>query len=335
MKKKIEELKVVSLFSGIGGFDIGFEKAGFKVIWANDKDKYAIETYKANVENNNILNNNIIYGDIIELIEEVPSHDILIAGFPCQPFSTLGNKKGFNDKRGTLFFEITKIIGKHNTKIVVFENVKNLLNHDKGKTFKRMKKELESIGYCVNYKVLNTKDYGIPQRRNRIYIVAFKTTEFSKTKFIFPKEKKLKITTQDLLDKSVEEKYFLSNKILKTILYYDRKKFAARPKIDNEISKTLTATMNKMHRACQDNYITDKTNYDKFENCEKSNIRKLTPNECRKLQGFPNEWVQVTSNHQAYKQFGNAVSVNVAYEVANEISAHIKKYMRVKKNEKR
>lgn len=313
-----KKYRVVSLFAGIGGFDIGFENAGFDVIWANDLDKYACETYKANV------GNKIVCGDIREQLDKIPEHDILIGGFPCQPFSTLGKLKGFEDDRGTMFFYIKKIAQEHDTKILVLENVKNIMNHDHGNTFKRIIKELEDIGYSCNYDVLNTADFGIPQRRNRTYIVAFNKKYFKDEPFSFPKGKKLEITTQDLLDDNVDEKYFLSKKILPTILGKGTKGYIAKPTIDMPISKTLTATMAKMHRASQDNYFTDNKNAEGISEY-KSNIRKLTPNECRKLQGFPSDWKQVVSDAQAYKQFGNAVTVDVSYNVACSLMEHINK----------
>ena len=313
-----KKYRVVSLFAGIGGFDIGFENAGFDVIWANDLDKYACETYKANV------GNNIVCGDIREQLDNIPEHDILIGGFPCQPFSTLGKLKGFEDDRGTMFFYIKKIAQQHDTKILVLENVKNIMNHDHGNTFKRIISELEEIGYSCNYNILNTADFGIPQRRNRTYIVAFNKKYFKDEPFAFPKGKKLEITTQDLLDKEVDEKYFLSKKILPTILGQGTKGYIAKPTIDMPISKTLTATMAKMHRASQDNYFTDDKNAKGISDY-KSNIRKLTPNECRKLQGFPSDWKQVVSDAQAYKQFGNAVTVDVSYNVACSVMEHINK----------
>lgn len=313
-----KKYRVVSLFAGIGGFDIGFENAGFDVIWANDLDKYACETYKANV------GNNIVCGDIREQLDNIPEHDILIGGFPCQPFSTLGKLKGFEDDRGTMFFYIKKIAQQHDTKILVLENVKNIMNHDHGNTFKRIISELEEIGYSCNYNILNTADFGIPQRRNRTYIVAFNKKYFKDEPFAFPKGKKLEITTQDLLDKEVDEKYFLSKKILPTILGQGTKGYIAKPTIDMPISKTLTATMAKMHRASQDNYFTDDKNAKGISDY-KSNIRRLTPNECRKLQGFPSDWKQVVSDAQAYKQFGNAVTVDVSYNVACSVMEHINK----------
>ena len=316
-----KKYKLVSLFAGIGGIDLGFEFAGFECIWANDFDKFACQTYRANV------GNQIVEGDIRLTKNQIPAHDILVGGFPCQPFSTLGKLQGFEDEmnRGTLFFEIMDIITKHDTKVVVLENVKNLINHDNGKTFARIKQELDDAGYDVNAQILNSQDYGIPQRRNRIFIVAFNRRYFKTGEFVYPDKEELKVTTQDLLDENVPEKYFLTKKLEKTILGMGTKGYMVKPTIDLPISKTLTATMHKMHRASQDNYVTDYKNYNRnvLEKEKRIAVRKLTPNECRQLQGFPNEWIQVVSDCQAYKQFGNAVSVDVAYKVACQVMKYI------------
>ena len=318
IKPKKIKYKTVSLFSGIGGFDLGFMYAGFNIIWANDFDKYACQTYKANVSKN------IVCGDIRIEKKNIPAHDILIGGFPCQPFSTLGKLEGFNDEeRGTLFFEIKEIIKKHKTKVVVLENVKNIINHDSGKTFKKIIHELESLGYVCFHHVFNSADYGVPQRRNRCYIVAFLGEYFNTPDFDFPAKQKLTITTKELLDDEVEAKYFLSKKIVGTIMGKGTKNYIVKPTIDLPISKTLTATMAKMHRASQDNYVTDQKNYLKHCGEDKVNIRRLTPNECKKLQGFPDDWVQVVSDCQAYKEFGNAVTVNVSYALASVLFKYI------------
>jgi DNA (cytosine-5)-methyltransferase 1 len=319
VENRDKKYTVVSLFSGIGGLDLGFEYSGFNVIWANDYDKYAVQTYKKNVSKN------IVLADIRDELNNIPKHDLLIGGFPCQPFSTLGKLKGFNDERGTLFFTIKTILKRNKTKIVVLENVKNILNHNNKKTFKRMVKELNELGYEVNYKVLDTQNYGIPHRRRRVFIVAFLKEYFLSSEFEFPFEMELKLTTQDLLDKEVDNKYFISKKMIGTIMSKGTKGYIVKPTIDQAISKTLTATMHKMHRASQDNYFTDEYNYNRFKDPKKTNIRKLTPNECRKLQGFPSDWKQVVSDTQAYRQFGNAVTVDVAYYLARNIMKYIEK----------
>lgn len=311
-------LKTVSLFCGIGGMDLGFLNAGFDIIWSNDINKYAVESYRANI------GSHVVEGDINNLIDEVPEHDVLLAGFPCQPFSMMGKQKGFDDDRGTLFFTIETIIKRHNTKIIVLENVKNLLTHNSGNTFKKMKEILEKkLGYSIHVSIINTADYGIPQTRRRVFIVGFKNDYYGRDeiKFNFPEKLKLNVDVRNFLDKDVDKKYFLSEKVLKTILAVGTKSYSAKPEINLHIARPLCATMHKMHRASQDNYYTDDFNRLKFveENKEISNVRRLTPNECRKLQGFPEDWKQVVSDTQAYMQFGNAVTVEVAYYIANEI----------------
>lgn len=311
-------MKVVSLFAGIGGLDYGFIKNGYDLIWANDFDKFAYETYKAN------WGDHIHLGDIYDLHEEIPKHDVLIGGFPCQPFSTLGKLKGFEDDRGTLFFLITEILKKNDTKVVVLENVKNLIHHDKGKTFQRMITELDQLGYYVNYEIMNTKDYGVPQRRNRIFIVAFNKKYFKNEKLIFPSQVPLKIKTSDLLEENVDIKYFISKKMYPTIMGNGTKGYIVTPTINQELSKTLTATMHKMHRASQDNYWIDEKNYNNNPDPLKTTLRKLTPLECQRLQGFPDDFIVPVSDTQAYRQFGNAVSANVSNVLAKQIKLHIK-----------
>lgn len=315
---KKRKYKVASLFAGIGGFDLGFDFAGFDLIWANDFDKYAVQTYKANVSEK------IICADITKIIDQIPEHDVLIGGFPCQPFSSLGNLKGFEDEgRGNLFFTIRDILIKYDTKVVVLENVKNLIGHDNGRTFQRIQEELDNAGYDIHFQVLNTMHYGVPQRRNRIFIVGFNRKYFNNKPFIFPEKKELKVYTQDLLDEDVGEIYFLTKAVARTVLGNGTKTYVVKPTIDQPISKTLCATMHKMHRASQDNYVTDEKNFAKFNNPNKINVRRLTPNECRKLQGFPSDWKQVVSDLQAYRQFGNAVTVDVAYYVAKQVMQYM------------
>lgn len=318
-------LRTVSLFAGAGGLDLGFLNAGFNVIWSNDIDKYAVQSYKENI------GNHINLGDINELLNEIPPHDCLIGGFPCQPFSLMGGQLGFEDERGTLFFTIRQIIEKHRPKIVVLENVRNLESHDGGRTFARMRDILRNEllddnenGYAVFHQVLDTKNFGLPQTRRRVFVVAIDLgqIDIDNFDFQFPVAEELDITLQDILDDFVDRKYFLSNKILPTILSHGTGGYYSKSEIDLKIARPLCATMAKMHRASQDNYVTDIISRANFEDSEVkriSSVRRLTPNECRKLQGFPDEWKQVVSDSQAYKQFGNAVTVDVAYKLAMQI----------------
>lgn len=325
VKYKKRHMKTVSLFAGAGGLDLGFLNAGFDIVWANDIDKAAVESYKENI------GEHITLGDINSLLEEIPNHEVLIGGFPCQPFSMMGEQLGFEDERGTLFFTIEQIVRAHRPKVIVLENVKNLLTHNGGKTFLRMEQILkdelldeEGYGYEVFYKVMNTADCGVPQTRRRVFVVAFDKGYFKDIDidFEFPEPMKLKKTLQDILDKSVDKKYFLSEKILPTILSHGTGNYYSKSEIDLSIARPLCATMHKMHRASQDNYVTDIENRSKFEDNEDkriSNVRRLTPNECRKLQGFPSDWKFNVSDTQAYRQFGNAVTVDVAYNIALQI----------------
>ena len=223
---------------------------------------------------------------------------------------------------------IKDILLKNSTKVVVLENVKNIINHNKGATFNQILKELDEIGYDCFYQVLNSQDYGVPQRRNRVFLIALNRLNFPSSEFTFPQKQNLKEDTQSILDKHVDKKYFLTKKLEKTILGYGTKGYQVKPTIDLPISKPLTATMHKMHRASQDNYFTDLESWAEFIDDNRIPVRKLTPNECRKLQGFPNDWIQEVSDTQAYKQFGNAVTVNVSFAVATELMKCMKTYMK-------
>ena len=300
------QYKVVSLFSGAGGLDLGFHQAGFEIIWANDFDKFAVQTYRENFDNEIVLDdiNNIDF-------DTIPTADVLIGGFPCQPFSMMGSELGFEDTRGTVFFTVANLIKYmiekgSKPKVVVLENVRRLLTHDGGNTFKVIKRVLEKdLNYKVFFKVLNSADFGIPQTRNRIFIVCFDDKSIN---YEFPKEVELTLTMQDLLEKNVNEKYFLSEELLKTILENGSGNYKAKSEIDLKVARPLCSTMHKMHRACQDNYVTDN-----------GKVRRLTPREAARLQGFPDDFIIPVSDTQAYRQFGNAVTVNVARSVAKSI----------------
>ena len=305
-------MRILSLFSGCGGLDKGFVDAGYDVVWANDFDKYAVQTYQAN------FGNRIVLGDINKIkINDLPAFDMLIGGFPCQPFSMMGEERGFEDARGTLFFRIAEILKykiEYNEKprVVVLENVRSLKTHNKGKTFKTILSILErDLGYKVFYDILNTADYGIPQTRNRTYIVCFANDN---SEFEFPDKQELNLTLQDLLETDVDDKYFLSERILPTILSDGTGGYKAKSEIDLKIARPLCATMAKMHRACQDNYVT-----------QNNRVRRLTPRECARLQGFPDDFVIPVSDSQAYKQFGNAVTVNVSSAVAMQVRQELER----------
>ena len=300
-----------SFFAGIGGTCIGFEQAGVKVIWANEKDENACKTYKENRKNTELVQK-----DIRELsIDEIPDTQILIAGFPCQAFSIAGKRGGFNDERGLLFFDLLKIIKAKKNDVIFLENVKNLENHDKGKTLKIIINKLNEIGYHVRYKVLNTMEYGnVPQNRERIYIVWFMNREHFE-KFNFPDKITLKKTIKDCLESVVDDKYYyhnskiydrIKNDITKEWVFYQwRRKYVRENK--SWVCPTLTANMGMWGHNVP--LLLDK----KW-------IRRLTPRECANFQGFPLTYkLPSIADSHLYKQFWNSVSVPVIERIAQNM----------------
>lgn len=343
-------MKHLELFAGIGGFRMAFDilakdqRLPMRCVGYSEIDTFANKTYTANYD----TKGEEILGDIVSFtsdkknINNLPDFDILTGGFPCQSFSMMGKKKGFDDVRGNVFFNILEILKIKKPKFVLLENVKNLITHDKGNTIKIIQEEIKNIGYKnVFYCVLNTEKFGLAQKRNRVFI--FATTEDLAQNFEFSEEKILENfkniktsllnqkNTLDILEKEVEEKYYLSETLKPTILANGSKNFQSKSEINQLVARPLTATMVKMHRACQDNYFSYeflnsenpleylKQEFSKEEQA-KHRIRKLTPHEAFLLQGFDKKFVDNAikngvSNHQLYKQAGNAVSVNAVYAV--------------------
>lgn len=306
--------RVISLFCGVGGIDIAFENAGFKTVFANDIDRYACKTFDDN------FNIKATCDDVKNLkAKDLPDFDCLIAGFPCQAFSVAGYRKGFEDTRGTLFFEIARILQERRPQVVFLENVKNLVAHDNGKTFNVILSSLKDIGYHVRYMVLNACEYGnIPQNRERIYIVGFLDEDFA-NKFYFPNPIPLTTKLKDVIDfdHKIEEKFYYTEekypKIVKAMkefknqdtLYQWRRKYVRQNK--SNLSPTLTANMGTGGH----NVPLVITNY---------GIRKLTPKECFNLQGFPQNFkLPNMSTAQLYKQAGNSVCVTVIERIAKNI----------------
>ena len=302
--------KIIDLFAGIGGIRTGFEnifKKDCTIVFSSEIDKNAQKTYYLNY-------NELPHGDITDIDEkDIPSHDIILAGFPCQAFSIAGHRKGFEDTRGTLFFDVARIAKYHKPQVLFLENVKGFVGHDKGNTFKIVKQTLEDIGYKVYAKVLNTKDYDIPQNRERIYIVAFLN---HKVDFQFPKPKKMKKTIHNLLENDVDECYYYNGKPLyekikddvvsKETVYQWRRQYVRENK--NNVCPTLTANMG-----------TGGHNVPIIK--DDKGIRKLTPRECANFQGFTNKFRfpdNLAISHR-YKQVGNSVTVSVIEEIAKEI----------------
>lgn len=309
----MDKVKVGSLFSGIGGIDLGFEQAGFEIAWANDFDAAACKTYR-----NNFPNTILIEDDVRNINSCALSDiDVLVAGFPCQPFSVMGYRRGFNDPRGNLFFEIARFIDAKRPKVVFLENVKNLMEHDNGKTFLVIYNTLAQFNYSVKYKVINATDVNIPQNRARIFIVAFRDIEDC-DKFSFPQYTPLEATIDDVINRSIkhddiyyygsESRYFkeLNAKIVdKTGIYrIDDSGIATRKW---EICPTLKANMGTYHDRVP--IIRDDFG-----------IRMLTPMECLAFQGYPKKYTfKGVSLKSAYKQCGNTVCVPIIKSIAAKL----------------
>lgn len=310
MSKTSKKFKVIDLFAGIGGMRLGFQQAGFDIVYSNDVDHYACHTYRTN------------FGDIdekdIRLVDPltVPKFDVLVGGFPCQPFSMIGKRDGLKDPRGQLFNEVIKFLKIKKPEAFVLENVRHLLKHNKGETYALIKSELEKAGdgYTVVEKVLDSKNYGVPQHRERIYIVGLKKnhTDFKFPEFERDTENKLK----NILEEKVSEKYYLSQKYYKGLMSH-KKRHADKGSgfgceiLDPEgVSNTLVCgSMGRERNLIQDKPVPK----------NKWGVRKLTERECARLQGFP-DWFKIpVSTTQAYKQFGNSVSVPVIKEIAKAL----------------
>lgn len=343
-------MKHLELFSGIGGFryalDLFHRDTGVPVecVGYSEIDIKAKTTYRSNF---NISKEEIDLGDIVIFntvksnIENLPNFDLLTAGFPCQSFSMMGKQLGFEDNRGNLFFEILQILKLKKPKYILLENVKNLFNHDKGQTFQIIKQSLEDLGYNIFFDIFNTNKFHLAQIRNRVIIFGILDSEVSLN---FSSEKistffdeivdissvKKQQTVLDVLQKEVSQKYFLSERIKPTILSDGSGNFKANSEINKLQARPLTASMHKMHRACQDNYysldfiLTDsKVDASKEltkKDLAKEPIRRLTPEEAFELQGFPADFCikarkEKVSDGSLYKQAGNAISVNVIYAI--------------------
>ena len=310
-KNILTDFTFIDLFSGIGGLRLPFQELGGECVLSSEIDKYAQQTYKAYF-------NDMPQGDICKLkILEIPNFDILVGGFPCQPFSIAGDKKGFMDTRGTLFFEIERIIKHKKPKAFLLENVKGLKGHDKGNTFKVIKKSLEDLGYFIDDKILAARDFGLPQNRERIYIVGFLNEEHLK-KFKYPEPLNIKTRLGDILEKNVDEKYTISDKLWAG---HQRRKREHKKK-GNGFGYKLFNRDSQYTSTISARYYKDGSEI--LIEQENKNPRKLTPLEASRLQGFPDELVAKAkkvgiSDTQLYKQFGNAVPVNVIRPIAKNM----------------
>jgi DNA (cytosine-5)-methyltransferase 1 len=297
----MDKLKIIDLFAGIGGIRLGFEKIGVECVFSSEWDKHAQDMYEENYGERP-------FGDINDIDpKEIPDHDFLLAGFPCQPFSIAGKQLGFADTRGTLFFNIEKILEEKSPYGFLLENVSRLVTHDKGRTFKVIIDKLENLGYTVYYKVLNTIDYGLPQLRKRIYIVGFKDN----IHFQFPKPTSDKILLSEILEpeNEIPKSYYVSNEIREK-RFSKVKPNAPFPSIWHEnIGGNISALPHSCALRAGGSY-----NY-LLVNGE----RRLTGREMLRLQGFPDSFKINVPYTQIRKIAGNSVSVKVIELIAEEI----------------
>ena len=324
-------IKSIDLFAGIGGIRLGFDQAfgeNIKTVFVSEWDEYAQKTYKANFVDDFELN-----GDITKIDEkDIPNFDICLAGFPCQAFSLAGKRKGFNDdykgmSRGTLFFDVVRICAEHKPKVIFCENVKGLTLHDGGRTLKIILETLKSIGYVPFKSVLNSKNFGVPQNRERIYIVAFRE-DIAPKEFNFPEVMDDTKRLKDIIEtKPVPVKYYLSDVYLETLkrhkARHEEKGHGFGYEIRSWEGVSGAIVCGGMGR--ERNLIIDKrqkvlipTTHIKGE-VNKEGIRKLTPREWARLQGFPDTFNLPLADVHLYKQLGNSVTVPVIKEIALKI----------------
>lgn len=305
----IEDAKftMIDLFAGIGGIRLAFQKQGGRAVFSSEIDKFAVKTYRINYGEEP-------HGDITEIeSKDIPNHNVLLAGFPCQPFSQAGKKEGFDDTRGTLFFDIARIIKEKRPNAFLLENVKNLKSHDKGNTFKTIIKVLEEeLNYTVKAQVLRAADYGVPQNRERIYIVGF-NNDFGGREVPFEFPRKLNVPTRvgNILLDDVDEKYTISDKLYEGHL---RRKKEHQEK-GNGFGFSLFNANSAYTNTISQRYYKDGSEI-LIDQGSNKNPRRLTPRECARLQGFPEEFIIPVSDTQAYRQFGNSVAVPVVEIIA-------------------
>ncbi|NLP13532.1 MAG: DNA cytosine methyltransferase [Clostridium sp.] len=308
------DLTFIDLFAGIGGFRLALESYGAKCVFSSEIDKHACKTYEANF-------GEMPSGDITKIpAREIPRHDILCAGFPCQAFSISGKQLGFEDARGTLFFDIARIADFHKPKILFLENVKNLVYHNKGKTFSHMCNILDGLGYRVFHKILNAGDFKVPQKRERVYIVCFRK-DLGVDDFVFPKPlKEYKYLIDVLLPDSETHQYVIERD---DIVILDK---------PVEEYKPGTIRIGKINKGGQGERI-----YSPYGHAVtlsaygggaaaktgaylvNGRVRKLTPRECCLVQGFPRDYIIPVSDSQAYKLFGNSVAIPVLKAIFKKI----------------
>lgn len=327
----MKQYKSIDLFAGIGGIRMGFDlafKNEISTVFVSEWDQFAQTTYRANFKDDFE-----IAGDITKIKEDaIPEFDICLAGFPCQAFSIAGSHKGFEDNykgmtRGTLFLDVARICEYHQPKVIFCENVKGLTIHDKGKTFKVITKTFESIGYKVFYRVLNSKDFGVPQNRERIYIVCFRN-DIAPENFEFPQGDNSCTCIAEILDKApIDPRYYLSDVYVETLRAHKARHASKGNGFGYEIRDLsgIAGTIVCGGMGRERNLIIDHRPHSKVPSTHikgkinDEDIRKMTPREWARLQGFPDDFVLPLADTHMYKQFGNSVTVNVIEAIAEKI----------------
>jgi DNA (cytosine-5)-methyltransferase 1 len=302
--------KFIDLFAGIGGMRIGFEGAGAICVFSSEWDKHAQKTYEANFSETP-------QGDITSIDEaDIPHFDILVGGFPCQPFSSIGKREGFKHKtQGTLFYDVARIIAFHKPKAFLLENVAGLLTHDKGATLRTILETLTELNYTVSYKVLDASDYGVPQKRDRIYIVGFHKNKVKDAIFDFPKPRKNKVGIGKYVESGIKDRSI--SKHLQSVYIYkldDGRPEIITPKSDMPV-KTLVSSYHKIQRLTG-TFVKDGP----------TGLRLLSESECKAIMGFPKTFKVPVSRTQMYRQFGNSVAVPVVKQVAKSIVSHLDEF---------
>ncbi|RMC39080.1 DNA (cytosine-5-)-methyltransferase [Lactobacillus sp. ESL0233] len=300
---------MVDLFAGIGGTRLGFQLTGkVKIVFSSEWNKFSQKTYRANFGETPA-------GDITKInAEDIPNHDILVGGFPCQAFSQAGKKLGFADTRGTMFFEIARILKAKKPKAFLLENVKNLRTHDHGKTYKVIISTLKELGYKTTTMLFKARDFGVPQNRERIYIVGFDPKQVPNyLDFCKPIPPKTKTKVGNILETKVDSKYTISDKLWAG---HQRRKIQNKLK-GRGFGYTIVSPQSPYTNTLSARYYKDGSEI--LIEQKNKNPRKITPREASRLQGFPSDYIIPVSDTQAYKQFGNSVAVPVVNAIAKQI----------------
>ena len=319
--KKPEKFTFIDLFAGIGGMRLAFQRTGGRCVFSSEWDGPAQKTYFTNF-------GEVPFGDITRIEQEVPKHDVLVAGFPCQAFSIAGFKGGFEDTRGTLFFDVARIIDARRPTAFLLENVKGLASHDRGRTLNVITQTLtEDLGYHVQMQIVNARDFGVPQNRERVFIVGFRT-QAAASRFAFPEPSKKSTTIADIKERDVvPTKYYLSDRYLQTLISH-RDRHAAKgngfgfeiKNDDDTANAIVVGGMGRERNLVVDKRLRDFTPQTNIKGpVNRLGIRKMTPREWARLQGFPDSFVIPVADAQAYKQFGNSVAVPAVEATARKI----------------